>query len=31
MADYLGSAKPVRPVEAPGLFGENVSMLLDRA
>ena len=28
VADYVGSAKPVRPVDAPGLFGENVSMLL---
>ena len=28
LADYTGSAKPVRPEDAPGLFGENMSMLL---
>ena len=31
LADYVGSAKPVRPEDAPGLFGENVSMLLRNA
>jgi hypothetical protein len=31
LADYVGSARPVRPADAPGLFGENVSMLLTRA
>ena len=31
LADYVGSAKPVRPIDAPGLFGDNVSMLLTRA
>jgi predicted TIM-barrel fold metal-dependent hydrolase len=31
LADYLGSAKPVRPVDAPGFFGENAAMLLNRA
>jgi hypothetical protein len=31
LADYVGSAKPVRPQDAPGLFGENVSMLLTPA
>ena len=30
-ADYIGSAKPIRPVDAPGLFGENASMLLTPA
>jgi hypothetical protein len=28
LADYIGSAKPIRPVDAPGFFGENASMLL---
>jgi hypothetical protein len=31
MADYLGSAKPIRPVDAPGFFGANASMLLTPA
>jgi hypothetical protein len=31
IADYEGSARPVRPEDAPGLFGENVSMLLAHA
>ena len=31
LADYVGSAKPVRPVDAPGFFGDNVAMLLSRA
>jgi predicted TIM-barrel fold metal-dependent hydrolase len=31
LADYTGSAKPVRPEDAPGLFGENMSMLLASA
>ena len=31
LADYVGSAKPVRPEDAPGLFGENVSLLLTPA
>ena len=31
LADYVGSAKPVRPEDAPGLFGDNVAMLLGRA
>ena len=29
--DYLASAKPLRPEDAPGLFGDNVSMLLAHA
>ncbi len=29
LADYEGSARPVRPDDAPGLFGGNISMLLD--
>ena len=28
LADYDRQRKPVRPVDAPGLFGENISMLL---
>ena len=28
LADYEGSVRPVRPEDAPGLFGENVAMLL---
>ncbi len=31
LADYVGSAKPVRPEDAPGLFGENMSLLLTPA
>jgi len=31
LADYTGSAKPVRPEDAPGLFGQNMSMLLASA
>jgi predicted TIM-barrel fold metal-dependent hydrolase len=31
LADYTGSAVPVRPQDAPGLFGDNVAMLLERA
>src|SRR3974390_3283710 len=31
LADYTGSAVPVRPEDAPGLFGENVSLLLTPA
>jgi len=31
LADYEGSAKPVRPADAPGLFGANVAHLLERA
>jgi len=31
LADYTGSAVPVRPENAPGLFGENVSLLLTPA
>jgi hypothetical protein len=31
VADYEGSARPVRPSDAPGLFGENASFLLERA
>ena len=31
IADYSGSAKPIRPVDAPGFFGENASMLLTPA
>src|SRR5262249_28206556 len=31
IADYKGSARPVRPEDAPGLFGENAEMLLTRA
>ena len=28
LADYEGSVRPLRPEDAPGLFGENVAMLL---
>jgi hypothetical protein len=31
MADYEGSARPIRPQDAPGLFGDNMEMLLTRA
>jgi len=31
LADYAGAAVPVGPADAPGLFRDNVSMLLDRA
>jgi len=31
MDDYLGSARPVSPADAPGLFGENASLLLTPA
>ena len=31
LLDYTGSAKPVRPEDAPGLFGENISLLLNPA
>jgi hypothetical protein len=31
IADYEGSARPIRPIDAPGLFGDNMSMLLARA
>ncbi|MDQ1478187.1 MAG: hypothetical protein QOE62_3416 [Actinomycetota bacterium] len=31
LADYIGSAKPIRPVDAPGFFGENASLLLTPA
>jgi hypothetical protein len=31
MDDYLGSARPVTPADAPGLFGANASMLLTPA
>ncbi|MGH8977165.1 MAG: amidohydrolase family protein [Acidimicrobiia bacterium] len=31
LADYLGSARPVRPDDTPGLFHDNVAFLLDRA
>ncbi|HKA14651.1 MAG TPA: hypothetical protein VKH41_06515 [Myxococcota bacterium] len=31
LADYTGAAIPVQPDDAPGLFGENVSLLLERA
>jgi hypothetical protein len=30
LADYIGSAKPVRPEDAPGLFHDNMAMLLER-
>jgi predicted TIM-barrel fold metal-dependent hydrolase len=30
LADYEGSARPVRPEDAPGLFGDNIAMLLSR-
>jgi hypothetical protein len=30
LLDYTGSSKPVRPEDAPGLFGDNISMLLTR-
>jgi len=31
MADYTTSHMPIAPTDAPGLFGENVHMLLERA
>jgi predicted TIM-barrel fold metal-dependent hydrolase len=31
LADYEGSARPIRPDEAPGLFHDNVELLLTRA
>jgi hypothetical protein len=31
IADYEGSARPIRPEDAPGLFGANAEMLLTRA
>jgi predicted TIM-barrel fold metal-dependent hydrolase len=31
LADYIGSAKPIRPEDAPGFFGENASLLLTPA
>ena len=31
IADYEGSAKPIRPVDAPAFFGANASMLLTPA
>ncbi len=31
LADYTGSAIPVRPEDAPGLFSDNVSLLMRRA
>jgi hypothetical protein len=31
LADYAGAAVPVGPEDAPGLFRDNVSMLLERA
>jgi hypothetical protein len=31
IADYEGSARPVRPTDAPGLFGDNMAMLLSGA
>jgi predicted TIM-barrel fold metal-dependent hydrolase len=31
LADYTGSAIPVRPDDAPGLFHDNVAMLMERA
>jgi hypothetical protein len=31
LLDYVGSAKPVRPEDVPGFFGENVALLLTPA
>jgi predicted TIM-barrel fold metal-dependent hydrolase len=31
LADYEGSARPLRVSDAPGLFGDNIAMLLSRA